>query len=91
MSLHVNRRSFMKHSLAASAGGVPVVRAGQAAESRIVQTDSQDVFVLGERPAASFDLIVATGLRGEELTSAVRSALGATSESKPAVPVQPKL
>jgi hypothetical protein len=35
--------------------------------------------------------IIATGLRGEELTSAVRSALGATSESKPAVPDQPKL
>lgn len=30
-----------------------------AAESRIVQTDSQGVFVLGERPAASFDVIAA--------------------------------
>jgi hypothetical protein len=32
---------------------------GDVAESRIVQTDSRGAFVLGERPAASFDLIVA--------------------------------
>ena len=32
---------------------------GDATESRIVQTDSEGAFVVGERPTASFDLIVA--------------------------------
>jgi len=32
---------------------------GDVAESRIAQTDSEGAFVLGERPTASFDLIVA--------------------------------
>jgi peroxiredoxin len=35
--------------------------------------------------------IIATGLRGEKLTSAVRSALEATNESKPDEQDQPKL